>query len=58
MALSRKRCIGQMTGKQTDERLAGTLAANMYSVQNGSKIIRVHDVSESIDMLNVMKNLQ
>lgn len=58
MALSRKRCIGHMTGKQTDERLVGTLAANMYSVQNGSKIIRVHDVSESIDMLNVMKNLQ
>lgn len=58
MALSRKRCIGQMTGKETDERLIGTVAANLISVQKGAKIIRVHDVSEAIDSLNVMKNLQ
>lgn len=58
MALSRKRCIGDMTGRPTEERLAGTLAANMISVQNGAKIIRVHDVSSTIDTLNVMKNLR
>lgn len=58
MALSRKRCIGDMTGRPTEERLAGTLAANMISVQNGAKIIRVHDVSSAIDTLNVMKNLR
>ncbi len=58
MALSRKRCIGDMTGRPTEERLAGTLAADLISVQNGAKIIRVHDVSSSIDTLNVMKNLQ
>ncbi len=58
MALSRKRCIGEMTGRNTEDRLAGTLAADMISVQNGAKIIRVHDVSEAIDTLNVMKNLR
>ncbi len=58
MALSRKRCIGDMTGRPVEERLAGTLAANMISVQNGAKIIRVHDVSSTIDTLNVMKNLR
>ncbi len=58
MALSRKRCIGDMTGRPAEERLAGTLAANMISVQNGAKIIRVHDVSSAIDTLNVMKNLR
>ena len=58
MALSRKRCIGDMTGRPAEERLAGTLAADMISVQNGAKIIRVHDVSEAIDTLNVMKNLR
>lgn len=58
MALSRKRCIGDMTGRPAEERLAGTLAANMISVQNGAKIIRVHDVSSTIDTLNVMKNLR
>ena len=58
MALSRKRCIGDMTGRPAEERLAGTLAADMISVQNGAKIIRVHDVSAAIDTLNVMKNLR
>lgn len=58
MALSRKRCIGDMTGRPAEERLAGTLAADMISVQNGAKIIRVHDVSSTIDTLNVMKNLR
>lgn len=58
MALSRKRCIGDMTGRPTEERLAGTLAADMISVQKGAKIIRVHDVSSAIDTLNVMKFLR
>ena len=58
MALSRKRCIGDMTGRDTEDRLAGTLAADLISVQKGAKIIRVHDVSSAIDTLNVMKNLR
>lgn len=58
MALSRKRCIGEMTGRAAEDRLAGTLAADMIAVQNGAKIIRVHDVSSAIDTLNVMKNLR
>lgn len=58
MALSRKRCIGQMTGRETKERLAGTLAANILCVQKGAKIVRVHDLCETIDALNVMKYLQ
>ena len=63
MALSRKRCIGEMIGQDLETasaegRLAGPLAANMISVQKGAKIIRVHDVSQAIDTLNVMKNLR
>ena len=58
MALSRKRCIGDMTGRPAEERLAGTLAADLISVQKGAKIIRVHDVSSAIDTLNVMKFLR
>ena len=58
MALSRKRCIGDMTGRPAEDRLAGTLAANLISVQKGASIIRVHDVSSAIDTLNVMKNLR
>ena len=58
MALSRKSSIGQITGKEVHQRLAGTLAADMISVQKGAKIIRVHDVSDAIDTLKVMNFLQ
>ena len=58
MALSRKSSIGQMTGKEVHERLAGTLAADLISIQKGAKIIRVHDVSAAIDTLKVMKFLR
>lgn len=57
MALSRKRCVGEMTGRPAEERLAGTIAANLISVQRGAKIIRAHDVAETVDMLNVLAAL-
>lgn len=55
MALSRKSCIGEMTGKETEGRLAGTLAASLLSVLKGAEILRVHDVSETVDTLKVLK---
>lgn len=55
MALSRKSSIGMMTGRQVGDRLSGTITADIISVQKGAKIIRVHDVKEAIDSLNVMK---
>jgi len=58
MALTRKSSIGQMTGREVHERLAGTLTADIISVQKGAKIIRVHDVSPSIDTLKVMNFLR
>jgi len=58
MALSRKSCIGQMTDRPIEKRLSGTLTADIISVQKGAKIIRVHDVLEAIDSLNVMKYFQ
>ena len=55
MALSRKRCIGAMTNKDVEDRLVGTISANVFSVMNGAKIIRVHDVWQAIDSMNVLK---
>ena len=57
MALSRKRCIGTITRRTIEDRLAGTLAANMLSVQKGAVMVRVHDVAETKDALNIMKYL-
>ena len=57
MALSRKTCIGEMTSKKVEERLAGTIAANLIAVKNGATILRVHDVKETKDMLMVYRGL-
>lgn len=57
MALSRKRCIGQMTDQPVENRLVGTVAADMLSVINGAVMIRVHDVKAASDSLKVMKYL-
>lgn len=54
MALSRKTCIGQMTGRDIPMRLSGTLAADLISVINGAKMVRVHDVAETVDTLKVL----
>jgi dihydropteroate synthase len=59
MALSRKACIGEMTGgnarTSAEERLAGTLAAHTLAVLYGASIVRVHDVRETVDCLKTLK---
>ena len=51
--LSRKSMIGNLLNKSTNERLAGSLAGALIAAQNGAKIIRVHDVQETVDVLSV-----
>ena len=50
---SRKKFIGDLTGKKTEGRLAGSLAAHIISYLRGSKIFRTHDVKETTDALKV-----
>ena len=53
--LSRKRCIGEVTGRTVAaERVAGSLAAHLLAVQRGAKIVRVHDVAATVDALKVL----
>lgn len=51
--LSRKSTIGAITGKPVEQRLAGSLAAMLAAVAHGARIVRVHDVAESVDALKV-----
>jgi dihydropteroate synthase len=51
--LSRKRTIGELTGRPVDERVAGSVAAALLAVQNGASLVRVHDVKETVDALKV-----
>ncbi len=57
MALSRKTCIGEITGRGAADRMAGTLAACMMSVLYGASILRVHDTAGTADMLAVLSAL-
>ena len=57
MALSRKSCLGEVTGRSVGERLAATVTADIICVQNGAGIIRVHDVNEAFDSLKILKKL-
>jgi len=53
--ISRKSMIGNLLNRDVKERLAGSLAAAIVAVQQGANIIRVHDVQESVDALNILK---
>jgi dihydropteroate synthase len=51
--LSRKSMIGNVTGRPVEQRLAGSLAGALAAVAHGARIVRVHDVAETVDALKV-----
>lgn len=51
--LSRKSMLGALTGREVDQRLAASVAAALLAVQHGAKIVRVHDVRETVDALKL-----
>jgi dihydropteroate synthase len=50
---SRKSFIGKITGRDVDERSGGTIAANVLALRGGAEVLRVHDVRESRQALDV-----
>lgn len=56
--VSRKSMIGVLTGrKDPADRLAGSLALAWACLQRGAKILRVHDVKETVDVLKIYQAL-
>jgi dihydropteroate synthase len=53
IGLSRKRFIASVAPSQPDERLPGSIAANLVAVEAGAAIVRVHDVAETVQALRV-----
>jgi dihydropteroate synthase len=51
--ISRKSMLGKITGKDTHERLASSVAAAIMAADRGARIIRVHDVPETVDALKL-----
>ena len=50
---SRKRTLGDITGRPVGERLAASLAAALRAVSAGANVLRVHDVTATVDALKV-----
>jgi len=56
--LSRKRMVGAITGRPVTQRTAGSIAAALLAVQHGADVVRVHDVAETADALNMLAALE
>ena len=50
---SRKRFISTVTPAEPHQRLGGSIAAHLLAAQNGARIIRAHDVAETVQALRV-----
>lgn len=51
--LSRKSVLGQVTGRPVEQRLAASLAAATLALDGGARILRVHDVAATRDVVAV-----
>ncbi len=54
VGLSRKRMIAEMTGQNTSDRLAGSLALATLAARNGARIVRAHDVGPTVAVLRIV----
>ncbi|MDH0747997.1 dihydropteroate synthase [Pseudomonas sp. GD03842] len=54
VGVSRKSMIGKVLDKPVDERLYGALALAAMAVMQGAKILRVHDVAETVDVVRMI----
>jgi dihydropteroate synthase len=53
VGVSRKRFVGDLTGKPPTERVFGTAAAVAVAIMNGADAVRVHDVAAMRDVVRV-----
>jgi dihydropteroate synthase len=50
---SRKSSLGALTGRPVDQRVVASVAAALAAIERGARIVRVHDVAETVDALKV-----
>lgn len=55
---SRKSLIGKITGAAVEDRLPGSIALHVAAVLNGADVVRVHDVKEHVQALQVVAALK
>jgi dihydropteroate synthase len=50
---SRKRFINSVVPSKPDERIGGSIASHLLAIENGARIVRAHDVAETVQALRV-----
>ena len=53
VGLSRKSMLATLTGRELDQRTAGSAALAAIAVLNGARIVRAHDVAATVDAIRV-----
>jgi len=54
-AVSNKDFVGETLDRPHGERLPGSLAAAVFSIMEGARIIRMHNVRESVDAARMVE---
>ncbi len=55
IGVSRKSTLGELTGREVDQRLPASLAAAVLAVDRGASIVRAHDVAETVDAMRIAR---
>ena len=58
LGTSRKSVIGYVLDVTTDKRLVGTLATSAVAVQTGCMFVRVHDVKENVELIQMLERIR
>ncbi|WP_285960747.1 dihydropteroate synthase [Pseudomonas tohonis] len=58
IGVSRKSMVGQVLGRDVDQRLYGSLALAALAMAKGACILRVHDVAETVDVVRMIAAVQ
>jgi dihydropteroate synthase len=56
--LSRKSMLGKVTHQEVGDRLIPSIAAAIMAVERGAKIVRTHDVRETVDALKIWQAMR
>jgi len=58
VGVSRKSMVGNIVQQPVAQRLYGSLALAVMALERGAKILRVHDVAETMDVLKIFNAVQ
>jgi len=55
---SRKRFIDSISSAPPDQRIGGSIASHLIAIESGARIVRTHDVAETVQALRVAKAIR